>query len=364
VKTVNTYSRRFVARKVLFSGNYGTQRERTLTIVVLGTPGHPTVAVDALVVRKYKKGNPTPTPAPTPTPTGVAPAPKPTPIPTPVAAGKVVNVTSIPALKSALADNTVDQIIVANGKYHISSAGATVSDSLWIGGNAYANRTRPVLVRAETIGGVTFDGGGGTSFDGAMAFEDGAHDQTWDGFNFANFSLRQSGAIVFGGYISRRTPHHLTIRHIKILGTVRGTATAATGNTLEHALYFAQAAGTGPHDILAEDISVDGSGYLASAVHADHGDATNPPAYNVTVRRLHVYKTQQAIILWSAGLRNWTFDTADITNALEYAVRYESAGGSGIKFANVTSTGSGVKGFYSSLGLSPPGVTLINNSFR
>jgi hypothetical protein len=353
VKTVSTYSRSFVARRVLFSKSYTTQRLRTLKIVVVGTAGHPTVAIDALKVRIWTAGSTTPPPP-------VAPAPT-TP---PITAGKVVQVASIKALKTALADNTVDQIVVANGKYHISSAGATVSDSLWIGGNAYANRTRPIYVRAQTIGGVTFDGGGGTSFDGAMAFEDGAHHQTWDGFNFANFSLRQSGVINFGGYISRRTPHHLTIRHIKILGSVRGTATGVTGNTLEHALYFAQAAGTGPHDLLAEDISVDGSGYLASAVHADHGDATNPPAYNVTIRRLHVYKTQQAIILWSSNLRNWTIDTADVTNALEYAVRYESSGGTGIRFANIRSTGSGVRGFYSSMGSNPPGVTFYNNSFH
>ena len=60
-----------------------------------------------------------------------------------------------------------------------------------------------------------------------------------------------------------------------------------------------------------------------------------------------------------------TFDTATITNALEFAVRYESARASGITFANITSTGSGSgQGFYSSLGAAPAGVTFVNNSFR
>ena len=37
------------------------------------------------------------------------------------------------------------------------------------------------------------------------------------------------------------------------------------------------------------------------------------------VRRLHVIGTQQAIIVWNSTLRNITFDTVDITNALAYA---------------------------------------------
>jgi len=274
-----------------------------------------------------------------------------------------VNVLSIPALKTALADNTVDVIVVANGTYHVRPSNQTLADSLWIGGDAYANRTRPITVRAATIGGVTFDGGGASGF-GGLSFEDGAHDQTWDGFNFANMVANQSGIIEFGGYLPRRTVHHLTVRHIRVLGTCRGRATTASGNTTEHAIYFANAASVGPHDLLAEDISVDGSGFLASAIHGDHGDLTNPPAYNVTVRRLHVIRTQQAIILWQSAFRNWRIDTADITGALEYAVRYESIGGSGITFANITSTGSGVKGFYSSQGTAPAGVSFTNDSLR
>ena len=44
----------------------------------------------------------------------------------------------------------------------------------------------PIIVRAETPGGVTFDGSGNSGGYGGLSFEDGAHDQTWDGFNFAN----------------------------------------------------------------------------------------------------------------------------------------------------------------------------------
>ena len=75
-------------------------------------------------------------------------------------------------------------IVVANGTYHISQPATEQSDSLWIG-SRFAGRTRPITVRAATIGGVTFDGGGATYF-GGISFKDGAHDQTWDGFNFAS----------------------------------------------------------------------------------------------------------------------------------------------------------------------------------
>ena len=212
-------------------------------------------------------------------------------------------------------------------------------------------------------GGVVFDGGG-TSYFGCISFEEGAHDQTWDGFNFANMTANESGIIEFGGYMPRRTVHHLTVRNIKILGTCRGRATTSAGNTTEHAIYFAHAVGVGPHDLLAEDISVDGSGYLASAIHGDHGDALNPPSWNVTVRRLHVVKTQQAIILWYPAFRNWTIDTADITGALAYGIRYEAVGASGITFANITSTGSGVQGFSSNQGFAPANVTFVNDSLH
>jgi len=106
-------------------------------------------------------------------------------------------------------------------------------------------------------------------------------------------------------------------------------------------------------------------GGLTSALHFYHSDAANRNAWNVTIRRLKVTGTQQAIMLWDPTLRDIRVDTAQIADALAYAVRYESPGASGITLANITSTGSGTgRGFYSSLGPSPPGVTFIDDSFR
>ena len=286
----------------------------------------------------------------------------------PIPGLKTVTVSSILALKTALADNSVDVIVVANGTYHVSPSGQVKSDSLWIGsaasgGFAFNARTRAVTVRAETIGGVTFDGTGDAGPYGALSFEDGAHDQTWDGFNFTNMKASLTGIIEVGGYLPRRTPYNITIRNMNIASSCTGGATTPDGNTTEHGIYIAHAVGVGPHDLLFEDITVDGRGGLASAVQLYHGDATNPGAWNVMVRRLHVIGTQQAIIVWNSTLRNITFDTVDITNALAYAVRYEDPA-TGIVFSNITSTGSGYKGFYSSLGTAPPGVTFVNDDLR
>ena len=265
--------------------------------------------------------------------------------------------TSIPALLTALADNTVDEIVVANGTYHVSPAGSQRSDSLWIGAR-FAGRTRAVTVRAETRGGVTFDGGGATSFTG-LAFVDAVHDQTWDGFKFANGQATNTGIISFGGNAGVAGSHHITLSHITILASCTGH-----NDQNDHGIYFSWAS-DGPHDILIEDLTVDGSGPtpLSAALHFYHSDSANRNAWNVTIRRLVVTGTYQAVILWDSTLRNITIDGATITNARYNAVRYENPG-SGIVLKDITSSGSGQRGFSSSMGTNPPGVTFVNNSFQ
>jgi hypothetical protein len=272
--------------------------------------------------------------------------------------GTSVRVTSIGSLLNALADDSTTDIVVADGTYHVSVASSQASDSLWIGAR-YADRTRPVTVRAETRGGVTFDGGGNTPY-GCISFVEGAHDQVWDGFQCANGSPTQTGVITFGGYSGEAAPHHITLRNWSLLGSL---TTPSTGGT-DHGVYFSYAVG-GPHDIALENLSVDGSGGLDSAIHAFHSDELNTNAWNVTIAGLTVSGTAQAVILWDSTIRDWTIRDSTITNATDFAVRYESPGATGINFINVTSTGSGTgRGFYSSLGSQPPGVTFTNTSWR
>ena len=267
---------------------------------------------------------------------------------------------SIPALLTALADDSITDITVANGTYHVSAAGLQMPDSLWIGA-AFAGRTRPVTVRAETPGGVTLDGGGAPFF-GGISFDEGAHDQTWEGFVFANGTPTETGVVTFGGYSGMAAAHHITLRNLTFLSSLTGSATTTGGPSTDHAIYVSKAAG-GPHDLVFEDITVDGRGGLASAIHFFSHDDASPNAWNVWVRGLTVTGTQQAIILWDSTLHNIVIDHATVTDALSYGVRYEDPG-SDIFLANVTTTGSGRQGFHSSLGSNPPGIVFIGDTLE
>jgi hypothetical protein len=129
-------------------------------------------------------------------------------------------------------------------------------------------------------------------------------------------------------------------------------------------VYISNAQGVGPHDLLFENITVDGRGGLASAFHFDHGTAADPNASGVVVRGLHVVGTQQAIILWQPPLHDITFDQVDIRGALSHAIRFESIGATNIIFSNIVSTGTGGEPFASSFGSDPPGVRLIDDSLH
>jgi hypothetical protein len=269
-----------------------------------------------------------------------------------------VRVSSIPALLTALDNNSVTDIVVAKGTYRISRAAYQEADSLWIGAR-FADRTNPVTVRAETRGGVIFDGGGANAF-GGITFVAGAHHQTWDGFTWTNGTPSDeagsgTGVVVFGGYAGLAAPHHITLLN----STVRPTR----GDGRGHAVYFSWAV-TGPHDIVFDNFTVDDpNGYSMAGLHFYHSDSTNLNAWNVTVRNSHLIGTQQAVMLWDRTLHDIVIEDTTITGAADYGVRYELPGRY-ITLSHLTSTDSGAAGFYSSLGDNPPGVTFIANSFN
>jgi hypothetical protein len=173
-----------------------------------------------------------------------------------------------------------------------------------------------------------------------------------------------TGIIEVGGYLPRRSPYNITIRNMTITSTCTGRATTYSGSTWDHGVYLAHGTGSGPHDILIENLSFDGRGNLASAVHWDHGDSTNPATWNVTVRNLNVVGTQNAIIPWVDGLHDIIIDGATISDTKAHAILFESNGAQRIAFRNITSVRSGYGGWQSSLGANPPGVTFTNTSLR
>ncbi len=276
--------------------------------------------------------------------------------------GNSVTVASISALKTALANNAITEIVVVDGTYIVSTAASQASNSLWIG-SAFASRTNPVLVRAQTIGGVTFDGNGATYF-GGLSFEEGAHHQTWRGFKFANGTATSTGVIVFGGYSGKAGAHHITLEDITIMGTCRSSA--APGTSHDHAVYFSNSVG-GVHDIVIDRLTVDGSpsNSVDSALHFFHSGSGEVNAWNVTVRDLSVNGTDQPIILWDSTLHDILIEDATIANARNVGVRVEQSNSSSdITLRRVTTTNSmGGPGFYSSAGPTPAGVTFDDCSF-
>ena len=278
------------------------------------------------------------------------------PVPPP---GTSVTVNSVSGLLAALKNNTVTEIVVADGTYHVSTAATQSADSLWIG-SAYAGRTNPVTVRAATTGGVIFDGTGeGTG--GLLSFEDGAHHQTWEGFKFANIDPTGTGCIVFGGYPGLRVPcHHITLNDCTIMASV----TPPAGTLRGHAVYFSWSGSPGGHDVVIDGMTVDNpSKRLMSACHFYHGpqSGNDGPNYsNVSLTNWTVNGTDQAFLIWEATTTGLLIQDALVTGAARFGVRYEFGT---VTLRRVTTVSSGVQGFFSNSGPTPAGVTFDSCTF-
>ena len=228
---------------------------------------------------------------------------------TPPPTGNTVTVASIPDLMNALANNSYDTIIVKNGRYFPANAGAgytnddTFTAGLWIG-SRFASRTNPVLVKAETKGGVILDGNGHTYF-GGLTFANGSHHQTWDGFSFDNGQATDTGVIVFGSWPELPGSHHITLRNITLLPRL----TSHTRNN-DHGVYFSSSS-NGAHDLVLEDFDVQGNATapLSSAWHHDH----DPNCYNLRGERWKVKGVYTGVFFYShekhdITLKDWTID--------------------------------------------------------
>lgn len=257
-----------------------------------------------------------------------------------------LRVTTIAALLNAIRTNVPD-ITVANGTYRVSASHAQAADSLWMGGGAIAARTNPLVVRAETTGGVTLDGGGNQSW-GGISFEDGGHHQTWDGFKFANGRPLETGVIMFGGY-GLAPAHHITLRNITMLPSIAGPVVT----NKDHCIYFSS---DSPHDILIEDYTATPGANIQSALQFNH----DPNVYNLTVRRMHVVGTQSTIIMYSGTVHDVLIEDVDIRDALYEPVNINACGAN-VVLRRVISQSGGKQPYYPSG--KPAGLTLEQCSF-
>jgi hypothetical protein len=270
---VATHGNVFHAQQVVFGAGPAGDRH-TLRIQVVGTPGHPYVSIDAVVISgaqaaatnfqaKVQPGvtvsqppvstptpdptsigsdptqgpTPTPTSAPTPTPTS---APTPTPVPTanptptptsaptptppPMAPGAKVVVFPLNGTQSQfvslMSDMSIDVIEISGGTY-----------TNWHDVPINVDRTaRPLLVEPVPGTTVTWTGNGGSGdglfYPGWSGF---ASHVTFQGpFQILNFSLGQTG-LVSTAWASNMTFNGFT---------VRGTTAPSTNGLTAWAVYI------------------------------------------------------------------------------------------------------------------------------
>jgi hypothetical protein len=169
VKTVDTHAARFQAGRIVFSKTFATAASRTISIVALGTAGHATVAVDAMVVRKAAAST-AKSPHATPKPVTKAPVGTPAPVP-PAAPSSCTRVA--PAATGSDQTSALQAFINAapNGSTLCLQAGATYRSEGTIG--------------IENRKNLTIDGRGATIYTASISTK-----------NRANWRLVSSSGIV------------------------------------------------------------------------------------------------------------------------------------------------------------------------
>lgn len=258
------------------------------------------------------------------TPPPVTPPPVVPPVTPPVTppSGTTVAVTSIAAARTAMLDNAVGEIVFRNGSYNPGPGVRNGGTNQWWVGPEVAFRTRPLLIRAETPGGVTFRG---TTSNRWFVFTDGSHDLAFDGFVFDGLSIGQDGIVKIGGDPDYIPSHHITWTRTTVLPSCRGTGQA--GSLYDHVYYVAHAKGDGPHDILIDGVTADLTGGLDSVFHAYHSDG-GPMAHHVTVRAVRSSGGMTPIVVDDASCHDYTVTDTEVRGFSKAAVRYLGGAGS------------------------------------
>ena len=311
--TVSTHGNVFRAQRVVFAAGPAGDRH-ILKIQVVGTPGHPYVSIDAVVISgsqaamsdfraRFLPGvtasqppdstptpdptngptptptsTPTPTPAPTvdPTPTGT-PTPTPTPAPTsaptstppPMAPGAKVVVFPLNGTSAQFAaltkDMTIDVIEMTGGTY-----------TGWHDVAINVDRTaRPLLIEPVPGSTVTWNGnagaGDGLFYPGWSSFT--SHITFQGPFQITNFSIGQTG-LISTAWVADMTFNGFT---------VRGTTAPTTNGQTAWALYISSDGVHSGARITANDWNVDNTGTspTVNGFQMEHG----PQANGVTALR-------------------------------------------------------------------------------
>jgi hypothetical protein len=232
---------------------------------------------------------PTAPPPPAPVPTVVPPPPPAPPAPPPPPSQNVITFTpsvTQAQLLGAIADNTVDVIALMPGTYPLG--GMTVN----------ADRTRPVVIRAQTSGTVVVDGNGAD-----RAFMLGSSGRaaniTFEGLIFEDYFIGERGVFTLGNTVN------ITMRQITIRNT-RGVS-----GYLAWGLYLSSSGGFGPRNTLAEDWTI-----VGDPAHSFGGfqSGHDPNARTAVLRRWNVSNVTFAIYA-ASDATDMTFENFNITDS-------------------------------------------------
>jgi hypothetical protein len=300
VKTVNMYATSFVARRTIFSASYSVQKARTLKIVVVGTSGHPMVAIDALTVRSLSSTTSSSSTSP-----------------------KVVRFSPSGTPSQFLAlvrDMTIDVIELNGGTYRNWHVYIDVA------------RTRPLLVRPAPGAAVVWDAAGTGPGDGLfylgyhgftsyIAFDPAG---TGGSFTIQNYALAQQGLI-----------DTFYVDHVTFNGFQTKGITGMTGGSLSWTFYVSSDGVHRGRTITANDWNVAASsGRTVGGLQTYH----NPQAQGIRALRWRITGASSAMTFYGDAtgidIEGW-----QISNS-EYAVYSDGVAGGVLK--DNTSTGSTV----------------------
>lgn len=228
------------------------------------------------------------------------PPPPPPPPPVPPVNPNITTVSSILALKQAIANDAWDKAILAAGSYALADPSALLSNSLWIGtargsnGADMTHRTHTIEVDATAA---TFTGAG-------IKFMEGARFIDWNGLKFRSQSIGAEGIVKIGGDPGYAPAHDLVLRGIDIDSSCVGTASTS------QAIYFAHALGRGPYNIQIVSPRLDLAGGLYGAVQAYHSAAGAPGADHITILDAIVANATIDVLIWDPTLHDWYIQMA------------------------------------------------------
>lgn len=258
---------------------------------------------------------------------------------------KIVPVTNIADLRKYLADNSVDKIIAEDGRYIAN--GGTGAGSLWIGsqaagGTPFAERTRPIIIQARNKHKAIIEGG-------YLSFEDGAHDQIWDGFRHSNMTVVSNGVITIGGYTPRKAPHHIICRNFWIddtckayVGTTSNGVKHGPDGAQDHAIYPAHAIDDGPNNCVFEDFRIDCKN-LNGALHSWHpepGEAGYQPRDMIFRRGLITFPRWGIVVGHNNPVTGYVFEDLRIEDARRVVIGWSTPNPNPVIYRRVVSVRS------------------------